>query len=255
MHRLSEAARRLRSGLSPRARRYARVRRSLADRHLRGRGLEIGALHMPLAVPDAAQVRYVDRHDLEGLRRDYPELADKPLVTPDLVADGERLGALPPGSEDFVIANHMIEHCEDPLATLQGFAHVLRPGGVLFLAVPDARHGIDVHRERTSFEHVLDDHRRGPEHARRSHYREYATAVDERRGTITAAQVDDHAARLEAMRSSIHFHAWEPHGFLDLLARARAEIGLPLSVVEVVPNQHEFVVIARRDDDAAEPGS
>jgi SAM-dependent methyltransferase len=247
MDRPFEVARRLRFAWSPRARRYARVRHTLAARHLRGRGLEIGALHLPLTVPDAAEVRYVDRYDLDGLRGHYPELAGERLVAPDLVVDGERLGELPAASEDFVIANHMIEHCEDPLATLEGFAHVLRPGGILFLAVPDAGHGIDVHRTRTPFEHVLEDYRRGPEHARRAHYREYTAAVDVRLGTLPPGKVDDHAELLEAMRYSIHFHAWEPDGFRDLLARARDEIGLPLTVVEMVRNEHEFVVIARRD--------
>ena len=163
---------------------FARTRRRLAERHLRGEGIEIGALHMPQPVPAGATVRYVDRSDLDGLRAHYPELAGEALVAPDIVDDGERLETVADASQDFVIANHFIEHCEDPLATLAAHARVLRPGGVLFMAVPDARAGIDVARPRTPFAHVLADHREGPDRSRAAHYREWAELVDLRMGTI-----------------------------------------------------------------------
>ena len=226
---------------------FARTRRRLAERHLHGEGIEIGALHMPQPVPAGATVRYVDRSDLDGLRAHYPELAGEALVAPDIVDDGERLATLPDASQDFVIANHFIEHCEDPLATLAAHARVLRPGGVLFMAVPDARVGIDVARPRTPFAHVLADHREGPERSRAAHYREWAEHVDLRLGTIATDEVDAHARDLERRRYSIHFHVWEPDGFLELLRRARVELGLPLEVLEAVQNHHELIVVARRE--------
>ena len=80
-----------------------------------GSGLEIGALQMPLRLPAGASVRYVDRFDVEELRSHYPELDDFELVAPDVIDDGEVLGTIPDESADFLIANHMIEHCEDPI--------------------------------------------------------------------------------------------------------------------------------------------
>jgi SAM-dependent methyltransferase len=238
--------RRARSRFSPGASAFLRTRRHLAERYLVGEGIEIGALHMPLPVPEGARVRYVDRLDLTGLRTHYSELAGESLVAPAVIDDGEHLSTLPEASEDFIVANHFIEHCEDPLGTLAAHARVLRPGGILYMAVPDARRGIDVARTRTSWEHVLRDHLAGPESSRSAHYREWASLVDVRLGNITRGQIDEHARSLCAERYSIHFHAWEPGAFLDMVASAREELGLPLEVVEAVENHHELIVILRR---------
>src|ERR1035438_1530581 len=90
-------------------------RQQLAAIYLRGEGLEIGALHSPLKVPRAARVRYVDRLPVAELRRQYPELASAHLVDIDIVDDGEKLSAVGAGTQEFVIANHFLEHCEDPI--------------------------------------------------------------------------------------------------------------------------------------------
>ena len=105
--------------LSPQGREVARVRRQLARRFLRGDGLEIGALNLPLWMPRGARVRYVDRKPLEGLRAEYPEWAAWDIVAPDVVADGETLAGIPDASADFVVANHFLEHTEDPIGTLE----------------------------------------------------------------------------------------------------------------------------------------
>ena len=122
----------------------------LANRYLEGRGLEIGALHHPLPVPRSVQVRYVDRLSVADLRSHYPELASLPLVPLDLIDDGETLTMVPDGSQDFVIANHFLEHCEDPIKTLGTFFRVLRPGGILYLAVPEKHHTFDRDRPVTT---------------------------------------------------------------------------------------------------------
>src|SRR5207237_3788839 len=78
-------------------------RRDVARAYLRGRGIEIGALHRPLRVPPAASVSYLDRLSREELYRQYPDLADHDFVPVDIVDDGERLVRVADGSEDFLI--------------------------------------------------------------------------------------------------------------------------------------------------------
>jgi hypothetical protein len=61
---------------------------------LRGDGIEVGALQVPLVVHREARVRYVDRLTVEEQRRQYPELADGTLVDVDLIASAEDLTGL-----------------------------------------------------------------------------------------------------------------------------------------------------------------
>jgi SAM-dependent methyltransferase len=218
------------------------TRRRLSDRYLHGDGVEIGALHMPLRVPRTARVRYVDRMTVPSLREHYPELRLLDLVTPDIIDDGERLGTLPDESADFVIANHFIEHCQDPIGTLMSHVRVLRVGGTLYMAVPDKRLTFDKDREITPLAHVLRDHEEGPAWSHRTHYEEWAKHID----GVDDAQVAARADELIADDYSIHFHVWTPDAFLELLVHARAQLGLPVELEAIERNGHEFIVILRK---------
>ena len=68
---------------------------------------------------------------------------------------------LPIRIQDFVIANQVLEHFQNPLLALQNMLRVLKPGGVLYLSLPDKRFSFDVDRPVTTVEHVLRDYRRG----------------------------------------------------------------------------------------------
>lgn len=236
-HRLSPRER-----LSPNLWRFRRTRRRLAREYLHGEGIEIGALHMPLPLPPGVRVRYVDRLDLEGLRRHYPELAGLRLVEPDLVDDGERLARIPDSSQDFVIANHLIEHCQDPLGTLGHLLRVLRPGGMIYLAVPDKRHTIDSARPVTPLAHVERDRDEGPDWSRLDHYEEWERLVGGRSGQDAARRAGELAER----DYSIHFHVWTPEAFVELLEHARGPLGMPFEIEAVQPNFHEFIVVLHR---------
>jgi SAM-dependent methyltransferase len=112
-------------------------RRLVASNYLRVEGIEIEALNLPLQAPPAAKVRYVDRLTVADLRRHYPELNSVELVSPDILADGELLEGIEDSSQNFVIANHFIEHCQNPFLALRNMFRVLKSGRVLYMAVPD----------------------------------------------------------------------------------------------------------------------
>ena len=230
----------------PRLWRYERIRRGVAEEAIAGQGIEVGALHSAFPVPKAAKVHYVDHLSTEDLHAEYPELADQPFVNVDLVDDGETLATIPDQSQDFVIASHFLEHCEDPVGTLQAHLRVLRLGGTLLLALPDRRHGIDRHRQATTLEHIVADHEQGPETSRADHYREWARLVDLPLGNITADQVDAHAAALEQRRYSIHFHCWTDEEFRQQLGAISERFDLPVRVASHRTNHHEFLVTLKR---------
>jgi SAM-dependent methyltransferase len=131
------------------------LRAELAARYVAGEGLEIGARNWPLAVPDTARVRYVDRMSVAELRSEYPELASETLTPVDVVDDGEALATISNGSLDFIVANHFLEHCENPIATIETHLTKLAPGGVLYYAVPDKRFTFDVNRPVTPLDHIV----------------------------------------------------------------------------------------------------
>lgn len=201
-------------------------RETLANSYLRGTGLEIGALHNPLRVPPEARVCYVDRMPVAQLREHYPELAAQDLVPVDVIDDGERLGAIADASQDFLVANHFLEHCEDPIGTLQSHLRVLRSGGVLYLAIPDKRTTFDKLRPVTPLEHLLRDHAHGPSCSRQAHFAEWAKLVWAPMAGVREEQaIAAEAERLQAMDYSIHYHVWTEREFLELLLHVQKRTG------------------------------
>ncbi len=219
--------------------RWEATRDDLAFRYLRGDGVEIGALYNPLRVPSAARVRYVDHAGLDELQKIYPE--HDWVMAPDVIDEGERLGKFADESLDFVIANHMLEHVEDPIEALHNFLRVLRPGGILFLTLPDARHTFDGRRTRTTIEHLLRDHDEGPQVSRREHYEDIARIID----CVPEEQVAERADEIAADPARHHFHVWELETFLDLIFVLR----LPVDVEAAQVTELEFAVILRKNPD------
>jgi len=218
-------------------------RAAIARRFLRGDGIEIGALHQPLPTPRGARVRYVDRLSGRELRAHYPELAGERLVEPDVLDDGERLARFADASLDFVIANHFLEHCQDPIGALRSFARTLRPGGVLFLAVPDKRHSFDRERPVTPLEHLWRDHREGPGWSRRAHYEEWVRVVHRVEDEAWALNRVEH---LMASGYSIHFHVWTQRELLELLTSLTREPGFELELELFVAGEEHVAVLRKR---------
>jgi SAM-dependent methyltransferase len=230
----------------PNRRAIARTRWRLARRHLRGTGLEIGALDKPLRLPGSATVSYVDRMAVPDLREHYPELVKAPLVNVDVVDDGERLGSVASETVDFVIANHFFEHCEDPIGTLAHHARVTRPGGRLFIAIPDKRFTFDHARPVTALEHVIRDHDEGPEWSRSGHYDEWAREVSRVLNHIPDDLLQTEARTLEETGYSIHFHVWTPVAWLQLLSHCACDRWVPVEVLAAEQNGHEFITVLAR---------
>jgi SAM-dependent methyltransferase len=221
----------------------ATFREDLARRYLRGEGIEIGALHFPLRVPPAARVRYVDlapRSQL--LARHSNAVYGNPqwVVETDIIDDCELLGTFADASLDFIIANHTLEHTQDPIAALKQGLRVLRAGGIFFLTLPDARHTFDALRARTPIEHLLRDHHEGPSSSREEHYREWAFVE-----CVPQEAVAERIAQFAHEDARHHFHVWELDGFLAFLY----ELQLPATIELAQAHLDEFAVILRRRRD------
>jgi hypothetical protein len=224
---------------------YLDARTELATRFLAGEGLEIGPLHQPLAMPPQAKARYVDRMPVEKLREEYPELAEWNLTPVDVIDDGERLGTIADGSQNFIVANHFLEHCENPIGTIETHLGKLKPGGVLFYAVPDKRYTFDFRRPVVELEHLAGDYVEGPAGSRREHYEEWSRLVlagPDEPADATLAR----ARSLEASAYSIHMHAWTQAEFLAMILDCRRRFAEAFDIEAAARQGIEFVVVLRK---------
>ena len=212
-------------------------RYGLARRYIRGTGIEIGALDRPLYLPRGAKAEYVDRMPSSELHAHYPELKHRRFYV-SIVGDGEKLDFIEDASQDFIIANHMIEHCEDPISTLRNFSRCLKSGAVAYLAVPDRNKTFDHKRELTTVDHLRRDYREGPVQSRYGHYLEWAELVECKRGNEAKAR----AKKLETENYSIHFHCWTRSSFTEFIQDIESETSLSVAEIASWRNENIFIL-------------
>lgn len=218
-------------------------RKRIAARYLTGSGIEIGALDAPTPLPPGAIIRYVDFRARGELHRQYPELDPGSFVPVDVVDDGERLDKFDDASVDFLIANHMLEHCENPLGTLRNHLRKVAPGGWLFYAMPNMRCSFDSVRPLTTFSHLVADEADGGKSSREGHFLEWSKLVN---------KFDDEAAALKnaqiniALGYSIHFHVWDGNTWLEFLCSAREHLGGSFEIRHFELSGPEMISVLRR---------
>jgi SAM-dependent methyltransferase len=235
------------------------TRRYLALRYLPadGCGIEIGAMHYPLPLPFGARARYVDHHTVDELRRLRTDTNDE-IVGINILADGFSLGCIANASQDFVIANHVLEHTTDTLGTLENWLRVLRSGGILFVAVPIGARCFDRGRAVTTTEHFLEDRllaSTGNVEAIRSRNRRHVEEHLAIAAPAIARQQCKHwqmpqgeACEREIERllgrdsSQIHHHVFTPSSFAALLGL----LGEHTRVERVAHSKVEIVGIVRK---------
>lgn len=217
-------------------------RNIITELFVHGDGIEIGALHNPLQVPLNAHVKYVDRMPVNELKQQYPELGSLKLVHVDIVDDGEVLRTIKDSSQDFVIANHFIEHCQNPIQALQNMLRVLRSGGILYFAVPDKRFTFDIDRPVTPFSHIEFDYLHGPEGTRKQHFEEWSRFVNK---TIGDDAVQDEVAHLMKIDYSIHFHVWTQTEILEFIIQSKKYLSFGIEMIH--QNHHEVICVLTKE--------
>jgi SAM-dependent methyltransferase len=132
--------------------------------NLSGVGLEIGPSHNPL-LPKAEgfDVRIADYLDSEGLKAKYDGVRSTAKIEDvDYVVGGGRLTDWIEDRFDYIVASHVAEHTPCLISFLRDCETLLKPGGVLALALPDKRFTFDRFRERSSLGRVIDVYRGEP---------------------------------------------------------------------------------------------
>lgn len=130
---------------------------------LDGLGLEIGPSFAPILPKSAGhRIETLDHATREELVDKYSSSGvDTSKIEPvDHVWHGEPLDEVIGAREryDYILASHVIEHTPDLVAFLQQCETLLKPGGVLSLAVPDQRYCFDLLRPLSTTGEVLQAH-------------------------------------------------------------------------------------------------
>lgn len=215
-------------------------RAQIAQRYIHGRGIEFGALHTPLRVPADATVTYADLAPVESLRVSYSEVG--PIKSPDITTDLESMAGILDQGHDFIIANHVLEHVEDPLKALGSIGRVLRPGGIAFVALPDKRFTFDQEREITPLDHLIRDHAEGPDWSLAGHYDEWCRCIDRLDGESRAQKI----AVMIQQRANIHFHVWDYPAMMELFCYVAKQDDFGLDIEMSVLNSIEVIWVLRK---------
>ncbi|WP_250538459.1 MULTISPECIES: class I SAM-dependent methyltransferase [unclassified Caballeronia] len=177
------------------------------------RGIEIGPWFNPLAPKrEGWQCLVLDVFDAATLKRralDDPNVPDGAAVNiedVDLVGSSTSIGDLVAGAGkagaiDYIVSSHNFEHLPDPIRFLQGCAGVLKPGGMLSMAIPDRRACFDYFRPVTRLSEWLQayiDRRERPSPAQNFDSCELFAHVDDENGSSYAFFRDGAPDRVSA---------------------------------------------------------
>lgn len=192
---------------------------------LRGRGIEIGAFEHPARLPARCRVEYCDAITPDQAQKLFPEISTASFKKIDHIINLDIEGLRPFRSAklDFVIINHVIEHLVNPIRVLGEVLRVLRPGGVLVLAIPDRDYTFDRNRPLTTFEHLYNDYVNKVTSASPEEYLDIPRYVFPE---FMQLPLDDLRAHLlGCQRRREHLHVWTSVSFRDFLDRSFAVIG------------------------------
>ena len=192
-----------------------------------GVGVEIGAFKTP--IPGIKPI-YVDRFAEFGYQK----------------CPGDYFGhahALPVHSNalDYVATSHVLEHVANPIAALVEWHRVLRPGGLIYLVVPDRRFTWDHRRPPTDPEHMWQDYVGRTTQSDGTHIDEFIDGVDWSQYNPAASPAEA-AAEREELRGkyriasnggelNIHFHVFEPGNVHALVELTAARLHLDWTIV------------------------
>lgn len=203
-------------------------------RWLRGHGIEIGAGSTPLPLFGAADVRFADvdpslKYGGSGV--DEVFALDEPALFARMAA----------GTYDFAAASHVLEHVDSLLLGVRNLIDLVRPGGIVYVAVPSREFDHDATwLPMFEFEHhvaeLADPLRYARLHDeivvaayRRHQSGRWATDAFHDEAFFTALE----AGRLSpGSRFGHHKHSYDYEGWMRLFVRALDHLDGPARLVD-----------------------
>lgn len=165
------------------------------SRFCSGKGIEIGSCGRHL----------VKGSMLVDLITDYSH--ENPYRV-DYIADAHHLPEIRSDSLDYVCASHVFEHLTNPIKAVREWARILKPGGIIWLKIPDKRKTFDTTRRRTTLQHIIEDF-------------EHDVPVND------PTHIEDHNKNSSPPRDQnhpyVHSHVWIPEDILEFFNYLKRE--------------------------------
>lgn len=195
-----------------------------ATKWCRRLGVEIGAFKNP--IPGIKPI-YVDKFDSyanEPTNAQYfGEATELPFADESL---------------DYVASSHVLEHTANPVKALCEWYRVLKPGGVVYMVVPDKEFTFDFSREPTDSAHMIDDYLNDVDDTDPTHIDDFVYGIDWSEfspgdSPEEALEKRDELAqsyRLATSRkdiTNIHFHVFTKDSLLDLIQTINQDDRVP----------------------------
>lgn len=195
---------------------------------LKGRGVEIGALHQPAPIPPGCSISYCDVCSSQDAAEKFAELEPGSLVHVDFPCDLDQAqpGQLAAGDLDFVIINHVLEHLANPIRAVEILFNAVRVHGLVVLSIPDKEYTFDRGRSLTTFEHLAEEYREGVSEVSDEHYIDFLRHVHPEvfQGPNADSGLSRHVAGARHRRA--HAHVWSSQSFIEFLSLAYRLLGI-----------------------------
>lgn len=216
------------------------MREILSNKYINGSGIEIGALHNPLKVPPSTHVTYVDIEPINKLKQLHSQAKELDII----LDNAETLEHIESSSQNFVIANHVLEHCENVILTIENWLRVLKPQGVIFCALPLKDQCFDRNRQCTTFEHLCEEYVLGTDIYKKQHYYDwYANSELELKKDEALHNAVDTAMK---NNQNVHFHVWDEFRQGQLFYKLSQRPNHKFDIIEYVINGSEMIWILQK---------
>lgn len=196
----------------------------------RGKGLEIGALHKPFDLD--ASVTYLDRYrtvELIAAYKDDPRVDS--VVQVQIAWPSHKYPFLDDNAFDFVISSHVLEHVPNPGRQLEEWLRVTRPGGIVYLVVPDKNFCFDRRREVTPISHLIAEYDSDVQVTTLDHYEDFILGTHEE-DNIHRDISEAYIRRCFERQTSIHVHTFTAKSLRELLLILAERCGFALEYYE-----------------------
>jgi len=221
-----------------------KTRKLLLYKYIQWNGIEIWWLDNPAPInKNTTQVKYVDYLDKKDLEKNHPHLKNKELWKIDYICKADNLDKIKSNSQDFIIANHLLEHLENPIKALLERYRVLKDKWIIFMAIPDKRKTRDHNRKRTKLEHIISDFIHPSKARNQEHYLDFAQIH-----LSDLNLIEKEAKRLESINFSIHYHVFIEEDVLAIIERCNSKKHTKFNIIHIKhttknPADNEFIII------------